>query len=165
MKIVFIVIVVTSFQMWCFGRKEKFFKILKKIKNRNKNNTTAVSSNTVLDSATTSGQLTNLNNKANNEDKFHDSANFIIGNGHILAIIGLAVLSMLPTRIIRQMGGSNIETILTGNGRSWYHGAKLANLTFHYLIFPLLVILFNPAMRRSIWREVFKSKAVFPIQH
>jgi hypothetical protein len=165
LKIVFIVIVVTSFQMRCFGRKEKFFKILKKIKNRNKNNTTAVSTNTVLDSATTSGQLTNLNNKANNEDKFHDSANFIIGNGHILAIIGLAVLSMLPTRIIRQMGGSNIETILTGNGRSWYHGAKLANLTFHYLIFPLLVILFNPAMRRSIWREVFKSKAVFPIQH
>ena len=144
LQIVMALVILTSLQMWFYDREnirtwiwKKIVKCLIIFKNPNKIQTMQVSSQSP-------------------NPKFHDTANYIIGNGHMLIIIVSEILSILPTVKVRFMATDDIKSILSGSGKIWYHSAKLVNATFHYLILPLLLISFNPAMRLAIKRNFLK---------
>ena len=93
----------------------------------------------------------------NNMNKFHDTKNFIIGNGHVVVLVIMGFITLLPTTKVREMTNNNFVIILTDNGKMWYHISKISNSVFHYLILPILMILFNPGLRKSIYRNFLMS--------
>ena len=141
LQIVMFLVILTSLQIWFYDRKNIrnwiWSKILKPL--------VIVPQNDTIQAFESSSQHQN--------PKFNDAANFMVGNGHMVVIIFLEFLSILPTVKVRAMATSDINSILSGSGKVWYHSAKLVNATFHYLIIPLLIITFNPAMRLAIKRN------------
>ena len=161
LRFVVITTVLMSIQIWFYGRKITFRKFFTIAKNRicrispepppiatsDANNDVIIPTNDVT---------------ASSYDKFHDGGNFIIGNGHILVIIALGAVSMMPTRRVREMAGSDISSLLTFEGKLWFHVAKISNPVFHYIVLPVLIIAFNPEMRKSLSRQLIQGfKLVF----
>lgn len=167
LRFVVITTVLMSIQIWFYGRKRTFRKFFNIAKNRicrvspeplpiatsDANNDVIIPANDITATAA-AGACTN--------HKFHDGGNFIIGNGHILVIIALGAVSMMPTRRVREMAGSDISSLLTFEGKLWFHVAKISGLVFHYIVLPVLIIAFNPEMRKSLSRQLIQGfKIVF----
>ena len=141
LQIVMSLVILTSLQIWFYDRKNIRDWFWSKIRKR----LVIVPENDNIQAFESSDQ--------NQNPKFNDAATYMVGNGQMILIIFLEFLSILPTVKVRGMATSDIKSILSGSGKVWYHFAKLVNATFHYLIIPLLIITFNPAMRLAIQRN------------
>ena len=161
LRFVVIATVLMSIQIWFYGRKgtiRKFFNIAKnRICRISPELPTTATSDANNDVIIPTNDVT-----VSSYDKFHDVGNFIIGNGHVLVIIALGAVSMMPTRRVREMAGSDISSLLTFEGKLWFHAAKISGLVFHYVVLPVLIIAFNPEMRKSLSRQLIRGfKIVF----
>lgn len=91
-------------------------------------------------------------------EKFEETKSNILGTSQTVSMIIIAVIGVLPVSVVKTQMKKNVEAINFGTLRTLTYVGKMSMPLFYFFFFPLLMLVFNGKVRKSIFREFKASK-------
>jgi hypothetical protein len=133
-----LILIIFIAQIILYSDTSHFKKCMKSMKNiTTKHFKTAIETNT------------NIQN-----EKFLETKSNMLGTIQTFSMIILSILSLIPIVVGKSLAKKNIELINSGYLRTMVYVGKISLPVFLFLIFPLLIVAFNPKVRNSLIREL-----------
>ena len=129
----FIMLFFLGAQIWFYSKKELFIRIWKWVKRIGQNP---------------------LPNLVTENTKFEEEKCAIIGTGGTLTLSFVIILVYIPAFITRTLLKKDQNSPNTETGRLWIYGSKILLAIMNNVILPIVIILSNSKMRKTLNREI-----------
>lgn len=96
-----------------------------------------------------------ISNQDNKNTKFEETKHVILGEGGTLTFIFAIILAYVPISLTKSFFSNDPNILNSGTGQLWYYGSKISLAIMTNCVPPIIIIVGNSKMRKTLKREFF----------